>query len=416
MKEKIIRLIKNPMLIIFIIILIFYTPFAIYSPGESRNRGVVTAVGIDKIDGEYEVSLLTFIPTVNQSFEEQKSIISAKGDTVAQAVYKAQIAMGRKVGLFHAKTTIVNEELLKEDVTEHIDYLSRVASLPENTVFVGTNKTAKEVLRLSQQSKSAIGLKLEQIIGYNSENIYITDTSLEAFYKGYYNDTKSSVIGYLCVEKNTEDAQATIEKASMSDDMGSSSSNSSASGEQTSSKTEETLVNCGKSILMKNGKMAKILTASQLNAINLLNKKSKNQVFKINDTVQDDKIVNCVYKIRDKDIFTSAKFENGYPVFCADLTLKLDLVEVQNTGQAKISTDNIELNSETKGKIEIEIKKQFSQAINLLKECGTDILGINKMFFSTDRKQYQNFIKGHDGVDEFIKHVVFRLNIDAEAD
>ena len=60
-------------------------------------------------------------------------------------------------------TTIVNEELLQEDVTQHLDYLSRVASLPENTVFVATNKTAKELLRLSQISKSNTGLKLEQI-------------------------------------------------------------------------------------------------------------------------------------------------------------------------------------------------------------------------------------------------------------
>ena len=68
MKKIFNKLIKNPMLFIFIIILIFYAPIAIYSPGESRNRGVVTAVGIDKVDDMYELSLLTFIPTVNQSF------------------------------------------------------------------------------------------------------------------------------------------------------------------------------------------------------------------------------------------------------------------------------------------------------------------------------------------------------------
>ena len=32
---------KNPMVIVFILILIFFMPIAIYSPGENRNRGVV---------------------------------------------------------------------------------------------------------------------------------------------------------------------------------------------------------------------------------------------------------------------------------------------------------------------------------------------------------------------------------------
>ena len=186
---------KNPMVIVFILILIFFMPIAIYSPGENRNRGVVTAVGIDKVDELYEVSLLTFIPTANQTYKDTNSVISGKGKSVADAIYKAQIAMGRKVGLAHAKTTIVNEELLKEDVATHIDYLSRVASLPENTVFICSNKTAKEVLETSKTLESNVGLKLEQLIGFNANNLYVTDTSLEAFYKGYYSAVKSSIIG-----------------------------------------------------------------------------------------------------------------------------------------------------------------------------------------------------------------------------
>ena len=172
-------------MIVFIIILIFFTPFSIYSPGENRNRGVVTAIGIDRLQDEYEVSLLTFIPTANQSYQEKTSVISGKGESVADAIYNAQIAMGRKIGLSHAKTTVVNESLLEEDVASTVDYLSRVASLPENTVFVCTNKSAKQMLEQSHDLVDDLGLKLEQIIGYNANNIYITDTSLEAFYKGY---------------------------------------------------------------------------------------------------------------------------------------------------------------------------------------------------------------------------------------
>lgn len=418
MKKILNKLLKNPILIIFLLILVFYMPAAIYSPGESRNRGVVTAIGIDKIDDQYEVSLLTFIPTVNQSFEEQKSVISAKGSSVAEAVYRAEIAMGRKIGLFHAKTTVVNEELLKEDVAKHLDYLSRVASLPENSVFVGTNKTAKELLKISQKSKNIVGLKLEQLVGFNAENIYVTDTSLEAFYDGYYNDTKSAIIGYLCIE-DSNTSFASVEKASMSDDMGSSQSSGNAqnSAQQEKGQSKENLVNCGKSILLKNGKMAEILSADMLNAINILNTKSKNQIIKIKDVMQDGERVNVSYRIKEKKVITTTKFENGYPVFLGRVVLNVELVEIEGvTTQTKVNTDLMEFTDEVKEKIDIEVKRQFSEAISLLKRNNADIIGINKKFFLDNRKAYSNFIAQNGGVENFIKNVNFQLNITAQSD
>ena len=121
MNKGFLKYFKNPMLIVLVVILLFFTPSAIYSPGESRSRGVVTAVGIDRVENEYEVSLLTFIPNVNQSFKEVSSVISGKGATMADAIYNAQTAMGRRVGLAHAKTTIVSWTLMQEDHASHID-------------------------------------------------------------------------------------------------------------------------------------------------------------------------------------------------------------------------------------------------------------------------------------------------------
>lgn len=420
MSDKIKKMYKNPMLFVLIVILIFYTPLAIYSPGESRNRGVVTAVGIDKIDDEYEVSLLTFIPTVNQSFEEQKSVISGKGNSVAQAVYRAQVAMGRKIGLFHAKTTIVNEELLNEDVALHLDYLSRVASLPENTVFVATNKTAKEVLMLSQISKNNTGLKLEQIVGFNAENLYVTDTSLEAFYEGYYSEVRSSIIGYLCVEdESSTQSKASVQKASVFEDMGSGMScqNAQQMGENSSQKPKENLVNCGKSILIKNGKKAEVIDVDMLNAINLLNPKSKNQIIRIKDVEKEGKKVNLNFKVLDKKIVKSSKFENGYPVFVAKVNLGVNLVEVEGVEEnLKLNTDFSGIDKEVAEKLDIEIKRQYADAITLLKKHNADVIEINRQFFTSNRKEYLNFIYFNGGAENFLNFVTFKLIVSVEPD
>jgi len=118
MKKRIKNAFKNPMLIVLALIIIIFTPQAIYSPGQNRDVGVVVGIGVDKKDDEFEISLLTFIPTAQQSFEQMNSVISGKGETIAKALYNAQIAMGRKVGLSHAKTTIVNQELMQNDVAQ----------------------------------------------------------------------------------------------------------------------------------------------------------------------------------------------------------------------------------------------------------------------------------------------------------
>ncbi|MBO5395205.1 MAG: hypothetical protein J6A28_04850, partial [Clostridia bacterium] len=125
--KKIKSYLKNPMLIIFVLILIIFTPQGLYSPGQSRNVGVVVAMGIDKAQEGYEVSLLTFIPKPNQTFKEVDSVVSGKAENVAKALYNAQIALGRRVGLSHVKTTVLSEELMREDVTGIVDYLTRLA-------------------------------------------------------------------------------------------------------------------------------------------------------------------------------------------------------------------------------------------------------------------------------------------------
>lgn len=410
------KYLKNPMLIVLIIILLFYTPQAIYSPGESRRRGVVTAIGVDKIASQYEVSLLTFIPNVNQSFKEVSSVISGKGDTLAHAIYNAQTAMGRRVGLAHAKTTVVSEELMKEDIATHIDYLSRVSSLPENTVIICTDKTAKELLEASHSLESTVGLQLEQIIGYNDQNLYVADTSLESFYKGYYSDVKSSIMGFLTVaEGGDEDQQANTEPTEQTggdqvDTTGS--KGSGESGGQSSSKGDKHIVNQGEAVLVKDGKFAQKLTLDELNGINLLNQDAIRQNVTIEDVTQHDKQVNMTYKIKSKNINVSTHFENGYPIFDAHIVLGMELVEINGEHvNLKVNTEFSHINEEVKDKLDEKIKRQFVNAIKVLRENKADILSATEYFVRHNKDQYDKFISKIGEPQDFLNYVNFKLSL-----
>ncbi len=416
MKEQVKKWCKQPVIIVLIIILIFFTPLAIYSPGENRNRGVVTAIGIDKTNEEYEISLLTFIPTPNQTYKELTSIITGRGETVAEALYKAQISMGRKIGLAHAKTTIVSKELLQEDVASHIDYLSRVASLPENTVFVCSSTSAKELLESSQSLEEKIGLKLEQLIGFNANNIYVTDTSLEAFYKGYYKKVKSSIIGYLKVEDEKQDLQMTSDSAK-GGGQGSTANAEGSSNNQEESKSKKTIINEGEAVLLKEGKMVDLLTIDELNGINLLNKKALNQIISIKDIELNGQKFDLSYKIKNKKVLINTKFENDIPIYSAQLILGLELVEAKgNHKTVVINTEFSEITGEVEKALDKEIKKQFTNALKVLRENKTDVISINEKFFNDNRKEYKKYIEKIEDIDNFINFVNFKLSLIIQPD
>lgn len=458
MKKRIKNAFKNPMLIVLALIIIIFTPQAIYSPGQNRDVGVVVGIGVDKQDDEFEISLLTFIPTAQQSFEQMNSVISGKGETIAKALYNAQIAMGRKVGLSHAKTTIVNQELMQNDVAQYIDYLSRVASLSENTVFICTDVSAKEILQASISLESTVGLQLEQIIGYNAKNLYVTDTSLEAFYKGYYSNANASLVGFLSVTCDGEQCNQSTNGASqmegptqidtagtgvndISSGSGSTGASRTGSGGSSSMQTNSAsggssagestsggegggsggeskhILNEGKAVLLKNGKMVEILSVDQLNGINLLNIESKNQIITVNDVEYKGEKLRYSYRIKNKRISTVTKFENGYPIYTSQLILGLELVEIDKENKkVKINTEFSDISDEVKKKIDSNLKNQFTNAINLLKENKADVIGINEQFFKSNRKEYNKFIKEIGGYDDFLNYVNFKINFILESD
>lgn len=415
--RKIKNLYKNPMIIVLLIILILFTPYGLYSPGQSRNVGVVIALGFDSAPEGYEVSLLTFIPKANQTFKEVNSVISGKGENISQALYNAQIALGRRVGLSHVQTTVLSQDLLKTNVPSIVDYLTRLATLSSSTIFIGTNGSAKELLSLSSKLEDGIGLDLEQVIGFNSDRLFATETSLEEFYRGYYGRGKSSIIGYLPITQGEKENQGSV-IAEGDTAGGASISDSGMEGEGGSKGGQEKsryVFNTGQSVLLKNGRMVEILSLEQLNSLNLINSKNKGQIVRVKDAEIDGQKHDISYRVREKVVRTTTKFENGYPIFQANIELGMELMEINGEHQnLQVRSEFSKLTPEIIAKIDFQLRSEFKQAIDILKTYSADILGISDKFFKQNRKQYNNFIKKLENEDDFIKHVVFQINFDIE--
>ena len=192
---------KTPMLLALVVIALGFFPRAIIAPSESATNAIVTAVGLDKVEDNYEVTLLTFLSHPNQSYSEQYEVISSSAPSVSEAFTNASLQIGKTISLFHTHTAIVSEDMLQEDIVNSLDYLARIASLPQSCVLISTNVTSKQFLEFVQELDRESDINLEDLLFYTSNYVFWKFTTINSFYEGYYSPVHSSILGHLTIQQ-----------------------------------------------------------------------------------------------------------------------------------------------------------------------------------------------------------------------
>ncbi|MFK9093916.1 Ger(x)C family spore germination protein [Bacillus salipaludis] len=142
------------------LILIFTVVFlsGCWDRQEVNDLALVTAAGFDKkSDNTIELTALVFIPKGggNQQTMESSSVgssqtlvRSAVGITIADAMAKLQEKLPRQIFWGHTDVFLFDEDLAKEGISKHVDFIMRHPQLRERgQIFVSKQKT-KEVLSL----------------------------------------------------------------------------------------------------------------------------------------------------------------------------------------------------------------------------------------------------------------------------
>ena len=456
--KKILNAIERyPFIIVLVIILLFFTPYALFSPGESRRRAIVLAIGLDRVDDEYEISFLTFIPKPNQEFEQSNSVVSGKGSSVSEAILDAQLTLGKDIGLSHAKTTVVNEKMLEEDVSSSLDYLSRVISLPENTVFVCTNTSAKELLMATDSLEKNLGLKLDQLISYNANEVYITDTSLEAFYKGYYSPHKSSLIGFIehvkeessgggsgqgSSDSGAQNAGGQSGGQSGGEQAGSSNAGSSGGGSAVASSSgggssggdeasqsegekqrgslegQSQILNKADAVVLREGKKVAKLDVDNLNSINLLSeKRSLDSITVENVKCECGKTVDMTFLLKNKQVAIQTDFQNGIPIFIANVSIGVQLTEIDTKGQEiKQNAQSTKISDEIASAIEKKIRTEFARMLKILRDSKADVINVYDEFYRGNRKNFEKFLSSLNDKEDYLNNITFMLNMKIRQD
>lgn len=417
MKKFIANLIKYPILIIFIINVVLFLPRAAFLDSDTSMRAILTKIGVDKVEGGVEVSALTFVPTPNLNYQENYKLINATGATIADAIYKIGYYTGKKAALNLVDTIVVGEEIARDDLLTCLDGLARTKNLSNNTSLICTNDTAKNFLLASLNLNAASDLNIEELVSYSKQNIYINESNLEDFYKGYFYPTKVSSMGYIDLESGdtglkTKENDSSGNAESSSGDSGSPTASSS---ENSGEKPKNTIKNEGKVAVFKDGSLKVVLSPTELKGLNWISRNYKRTSVSIKD-VNDETFdrANLTFRVSKKRVVNNVYFSGNVPVFESNihLSLLLDEAHQADADEKMMQSQTVNLSPEIYNKLNEQIKKEFSEGLSVLRENKVDVINSYNMFQNRTGDRFGKFLKSLDDPEDFLNYIIFKIKVD----
>ncbi len=406
---------KTPMVMIFIFITAIYGFSALGKSTEINRFAVVTAIGIDNMadeNNQFELSFLTFIPIAEQTFTETYKVITAKGDSFVEAIDYAGQYLGREIGLSHLRTVVINEDLLQNDVTKILDYLTREKEVPSSTKLIATDSSAKDFLSAMQKLDMESSIKVSEMVNFNQRYITATDASLEKFFKGYFSPTHASIIPIFSLEKDEENGISVANNEAQGGEGG---SQGGENGGQTGEgeNISYNIVNGGEALIFKNGFLKRQLSADDLKNINYFRGNFSTGALTIkNFSGKPFENANLTFNIYDKKMKTKVVFENGIPVFYCDIkfTVVLNGVEEDN-GMFDENVDLYLITSKAATEIEKKVKSNMADGLAIMREVKVDIADFYTKIYNTDKKSFKRFLDSLDDKDDYLNHVLFKTRV-----
>lgn len=142
---------KLSCLIVFFIVVLLLT--GCWSRREMNELALVTAVGIDKVENGYLVTVQVLNPGEiagkNQTTRAAVSTFSVTGRSVFEALRKLTTKAPRKLYMAHIRMVILGEDLAREGITKVLDFLSRDHEVRTDFfIAVSREQRATDILKI----------------------------------------------------------------------------------------------------------------------------------------------------------------------------------------------------------------------------------------------------------------------------
>lgn len=404
------RIWKNKVFAVITILILVTFPSTLYMQSDKDKTIVTSAIGIDKEEDKYEVTILAVIPKGSNDINSNLEIFSAQGLSISEALDTISLDLGKKIGLAHCDSIIFSQNLMKENLTLIFDYFIRTANLSTNPTLVATQNSAKDLLSAIKSSNNLLDLSLKNIIDSQEDRTLLENVTIDRFYRAYLSHNSTFAIPLLSVQESTsEDSQSGEDNSSGSEEI-SNGGESSGSGQKS-----KQIKNNNDIAIVRNGKFVAKLNNDEKFVYNLLTNPSSYQKFRL-ENISDENVTSSTIILQeaDKIILPILQFEDGHPKIVYKIWLSLMLDEIISTENYSYSSLNGIKNFLTPT-VEKEFHKLLDQklanTISSMQENKYDILNIYSRYNAFKYGEFQKYLTSLEKPNDYMQNVDIEIDI-----
>lgn len=402
---------RNKLLILLLILVVTMCPITISLPEQSRTEAIVTAVGVDKKEDEYEVSIQYIVPQ-SSGGQENLKISKQKGKSVGEVFEKINLDLGKMLGFAHCRFIAFNEEAGKDNLTKILDYLLRQKTNTNNIVLISTKESAGDLLATAKGIDSDLYNFLSNS-GYSNELKEYNDlTTIGDFYRSYFGETKCMCVYIVDIKESStggEGASTTSGESSAS-----SGSNGSSSTDSSTGASQKEISNKERICIVKDNKILMPLTEEESNNIIWFNGDIKRVQFQVKNFNHErignvDTMINIFKRFVNKKVYFD---DNGKPHYELNIKnhIRASQLIADSLDQEDYEISQNHFNNEFIKAVESEALKKVTSAEKHFKEYNYDVIDCYDMFYKFQNKKLKEYLKTHSK-DDFIKQVTFHYNL-----
>lgn len=332
---------------------------------ELNEYSIVTGIAIDKIDNEYNVSvLISNVSKKNSGTDSNPSsdivIYEGKGKSISEALKDIGLISPKELYLNSFSILIISEDAAKDGIENTIDFFLKYSSSRNNfNVVIARDCKAKDTLKI-----------LTSITNYPSQSIsdnLKTTAKLQGAIKRISFDDLVSTL----IKKGIDPTLSTI-RIIGDVTIGSSKENLETSEPKTYIKLDTLAI-------FKNDKLIDFATHDESVGINILSNRVNELYFNLD--VDEGFVVIDTTSFKSK---MKLQIKDNIPIIKINLTGEARIIE--SNGNINLSDDTVieSIQKESNKVIESFVVK----AINLSKKDNTDILGIGRIIYENYPKYY----------------------------
>lgn len=409
------KIFKNKVFMVIAILIIITFPNTLYKQSDKDTTIVATSIGIEKKDDKYSVVILAVIPKGESDVNSNLEIFEAEGDTISSALDSITLDIGRKIGLAHCDCIVFTEEIMKENLTQILDYFTRTANLSTNPTLIATPNSAKELLEAVKSSNNLLDLSLKNIISSQEDRTLLKNITLDRFYRAYFSPNSTFTIPILTTDKGDEQTSQSGESGgNLPDEKGGSggSSNGSSSEKQ---QEQAKIKNDNEIAIIRDGTMIGKLSQDEQFIYNLLTKPSSYQKFTL-ENIDDENFKNStvVFQEADKFIIPKYKFIDGKPIVEYNIWLSVMIDEVKSTDNNSYSsisgTQNF-LTDTIKNEFNKLIEDKLIKTISLMQENNYDILNLYSKFSAYRYQKFYKYLQTLENQTDYMQDISIDISV-----